>query len=116
MAFSTCSAGLLALTRMPVCLCFNILKLTFFFCLCGGVQVNTSLLPSQGSQSFSEKSGCCKKHQFIVHLHSAVPVCGNEFFNMFLFFFFLSSAAASLIHIGVRPLYNMLLALFCTFR
>lgn len=96
MAFSTCSAGLLALTRMPVCLCFNILKLTFFFCLCGGVQVNTSLLPSQGSQSFSEKSGCCKKHQFIVHLHSAVPVCGNEFFNMFLFFSFFFKQCSSI--------------------
>lgn len=88
MAFSTCCAGLLYLTRNPVCLHFNILKLTFFLCL-WGVWVNTSLLPSQGLQSFSDKSGCCKKHQFIVHLHNAVPVCGNKFL-MLLFFFFWS--------------------------
>lgn len=71
--------------------------------------MNTSLLPSQGLQSFSDKSGCCKKHQFIVHLHNAVPVCGK--FLMLFFFFSFDQFISITCNLG-RKHCNMLLALF----
>lgn len=126
-AFSTCSAGLLGLTNMLVWLCFDILKL-FCVCLCMhvGVQADTSLLlPSQGLQSFSCQNGYHNKPRFKMHLHSAVPVCGNVLFMFFflpLFFFFFFKQYRSIIdalclwcghfNMSLSPLLHISLRLF----